>query len=548
MSSPFTLRPYQQATVSAVESAWERGVQRPAAVLPTGDGKTVTFSEIIRRHLEARRGRASVLVHHEELATQAAGKIHALCGRGISVGRVQAFRNEVDADVLVCSIPTIWRESRNRQIKNVTLGIVDEAHHASAPTWMAAMGALGAWAPGTRWAGFSATLDRNDDKALADVWDEVVYQRDIIDSIRSGSLVNPRGVRVQVADLVLDEVKRSRGDLQAHDLGSAMRDANTGDVIARAVAEHCPDRRGVIFAPDVWTANVFAKDMIAAGFTCEVITGETPTYEREAIYERFRTGETMWISNCMVLTEGWDAPWAEVAVIARPTQSHSLYVQMAGRVLRPWPAGGKVDALILDVVGVSTRYPLATIANLSNSVTSVRDGETLADALEREEKDGPDEAGTPIAGTIERTRGELVSSVVDLFAGSTSAWLQTKAGLWFIPTRKGEFFLQSMRGGTFRIGFNSRRDNGSVTWSKEDPAPLDIAMAWAEQYAERMDPGVSSRDSAWRNRPPSSGRLAVLETRRIPFDRRTITHGQAYDLAAIEAASTSLDRAYGKKR
>src|SRR5690606_40419450 len=98
------------------------------------------------------------------------------------------------------------------------------------------------------------------------------------------------------------------------------------------------------------TAESFAQDFRDQGISTEVVTGSTPVEERQEIFKRYQERETQVLANCMVLTEGWDMPQAEVAVIARPTQSRGRFIQMAGRVLRPLP--GKDKALILDVVGL----------------------------------------------------------------------------------------------------------------------------------------------------------------------------------------------------
>jgi len=388
---PLKLRPYQREALDALDNAWSGArrpsgtgvVTRPAVVLPTGMGKTVIFAELIARAL-SKKQRPLILVHREELAKQAAEKIHSAVP-GASIGIVKADRNETGADIIVGSVQTLAKPARREQVRDIGLGIVDECHHAAARTWRETMAYFGAW-DRTPWAGFTATMSRSDGGHLGDIWEEVVIKRDIMDGIRGGYLVNVKGKRIKVMDLDLDEVKRSRGDMQAGDLGDAMMDADAGNTIAKACREHAADRQGVIFAPTVPTAYQFAQDMRDAGFTCEVIEGDTPEDERTAIYERYRTGATQWLSNCMVLTEGWDAPWSSCAVIARPTESAALYIQMVGRVLRPWAAGGKTDALVLDVVGVSERHRLATMADLTTSpVRPPRDDDdewSLSDEVE----------------------------------------------------------------------------------------------------------------------------------------------------------------------
>ena len=85
-------------------------------------------------------------------------------------------------------------------------------------------------------------------------------------------------------------------------------------------------------------------------------TARPPIPEREAILARLATGETKVVSNCMVLTEGWDCPPVGCCILARPTKQMGLYRQMIGRVLRP--ADGKPDAVILDHSGAVFRHGL----------------------------------------------------------------------------------------------------------------------------------------------------------------------------------------------
>ena len=88
----------------------------------------------------------------------------------------------------------------------------------------------------------------------------------------------------------------------------------------------------------------------------EHLDGNTPIAEREAILARLKSGETELVSNCMVLTEGWDMPAVGCCILARPTKQMGLYRQMIGRVLRP--DDGKPDAIIIDHSGAVYRHGL----------------------------------------------------------------------------------------------------------------------------------------------------------------------------------------------
>jgi hypothetical protein len=362
----------------------------------------------------------------------------------------------------------------------------------------------------------------------------VAFTYNTADAIRDGHLVMPRGIRVQVANLDLDEVKRSRGDMQAGDLGDAMSDADAGTAIAKAYREHCPNRRGMIFAPTVATAYEFAEAMIDAGFTCETVEANTSHDDRVAIYERFRTGETLVISNCGVLIEGFDAPWAEVCVVARPTESEEMYVQMVGRVLRPFPAGGKVDALVLDVVGVSERHGIMSLTKL----TLTPESKESKDKKERKPKSLLE--ADPLPSEYVGNDGELVSTVVDLMARSTSRWLQTQnTGIWFVPVKGAFYFLWPEGDGNFTLG---RQPSYGKASKIESGLPLDYGMAWGERYADDEDEAsardggarIGSKSASWRqgNRPPTPAQIGEAE-------RLNQTYAARYGLRPIETVNTT---------
>jgi len=170
----------------------------------------------------------------------------------------------------------------------------------------------------------------------------------------------------------------------------------------------------------------------AIGFSAAVIHGKTSTEDRKLIYKKFQNGDVRSLINCMVLTEGFDAPWADCVVVARPTQSAPLFSQMVGRGLRTWP--GKENCLLLDVAGKGGR--LSTLIDLApGEVGSIRPGESLAEAAIRyeTEQDTLYDAGSLAFALKHRD--------MDMFAGSSHAWLSTDAGVMFIPVGSSFVFL-----------------------------------------------------------------------------------------------------------
>jgi superfamily II DNA or RNA helicase len=526
------LRNYQDAACAAVEKAWSDGILRPAVVMATGLGKTAVIAALCHRAATAGR-KPLVLVHRDELARQAVDKIRAF-DRSLRVGVVKAAENEVDAQVVVGSVQTLARLSRREQLRDVGLVIVDEAHHAAARTYMEILEHYGCFRDVLA-LGVTATMNRADDRGLGDVWQDVVFKRDILFGIREGFLVDVRGTSVAIPDLDLGKVKKSRGDYQDGALGDALIEADAGSVVAEAYREHAADRQGALFAPTVAAAQTFADALNAAGIPTETVTGETPTEERQLIYKRTRHGDTQVLSSVGVLTEGFDMPQLSCAVLARPTQSHGLYVQMAGRVLRPHP--GKRDALLLDVVGASEGKSLRSIVDLTETGIRPQPGELLLEALEREETEGAARDASV------RLQLDVSARELDLFTSSHAAWLQTAKGVWFIPTREHTYFLwPDGDDGTFKIGKCGVYSARGGEWLMGGLS-LDLAMSWAEQYAEEEDPMVASRDASWRKKKARPSEAQVGHAVRLGINVKNLSKNELSNAISIHHASKILDRA-----
>jgi superfamily II DNA or RNA helicase len=527
----FTPRPYQAESIQAVLDGWAAGGQRLAVVLPTGAGKTVCFSNLIAEvdAAGALPGRALVIAHREELIQQAADKIRAVLPER-TVGIVKAGRDEHYADIVVASVQTLAVEKRRRRIRDVGLVIVDECHHAAAQSYVDVLTHFGAWR-GVPTVGFTATLTRTDG-GLADIWSEVVYQMDILDLIEAGHLVDVRGKRVVVDGLNLDQVKTSRGDLADGQLGQALEDSNAAAVVAQAYREHAADRPGVVFTPTVNSARVMAEVMTGAGIPTGVVFGDMPRDERKATLARYQAGDLQVLANCMVLTEGFDAPHTSCAVIARPTKSPGLYVQMAGRALRLHP--GKADALILDVVGASTRHKLASLVDLSSrAIPTPRDGQSLKAA-----------AREPVQVVTPTVRPVLRVEDVEMFTTSRVRWLRTYRGTWFIPAGAVLLYLVADHAaGGYRL---RKWEHGREQAPPRDEAhALDDAMYWMEMHARRVAQGgtvLLTRTAAWRAGQPSSRQLGYCRRFRIPIPPGA-TAGDVSDAMDIHRASETLDRA-----
>lgn len=541
MSGVIQLRPYQDEAIKAVFDSWIMDMRRPAVVLPTGAGKTVIFTHMVRdfhswrtdihgREVGNGGARSLVLVHRDELAEQALKKLRETAP-DLNAGKIKAGDNDVQADVMVASVQTVSRDNRLQQLLHaqtvygdIGLIITDECHHGVAPSYRKIYEAF----PGALNAGFSATLARGDGVGLGSVWDDVVYTKSILWMISRGYLVDVRGQGVKLDHLDLSKVKTSAGDYQAKALGTAMVDADSPAVIAAAIRAYAPERRTIVFCPDVFSSLATAR---AIGPSAAVITGTTPLEDRKLIYKQFETGDLRVIVNCMVLTEGFDAPWADCAVIARPTKSAALYQQMVGRVLRTWP--GKLDALVLDVSGAAGR--LSTLIDLApGEIDTIKSGESLADAAIRYETQQDTIMDADSVAFALKYRD------LDLFKASSKAWLRTDGGVLFIPVSRGFVFLWPAAEGRWDVGAAPARGK----WRKlHSNLPLGTAQAWAETEAEELTAyryATGDKSARWRKEAAQGPQIGRARRYGYPIPESP-TKGQVSDLIAMGEASLKFD-------
>ncbi|MEV0237602.1 DEAD/DEAH box helicase [Nonomuraea sp. NPDC050786] len=531
-----TLRRYQEEAIQATYAAWDK-MRRPAVVLPTGAGKTVVFSHLAKQWREARTGQVVILVHRDELVRQTVAKLKSVAPM-LKVGVVKGGENQIRADIIVASVQTLGKPARVFPlIGKVGLVIVDECHHATAASYKRVLEELGCFQamdePGHAVAvGFTATMSRADKAHLGEVWEEVVYSKDILDLIAMGHLCDVRGKLVTIDGMSLEEVKKSRGDFQVASLSDMLITSGAITAVADAYLEHAKGEAALLFAPTVEAAQLFTAALEERGVRAATVWGAMDEMARRRTLRRFDDGDLDVICNCMVLTEGFDSPRASTAIIARPTTSAALYIQMVGRVLRPHPS--KTCALVLDVAGASRMHRLATLTDLSTDrVSDILEGESLAEAAERAVRDGALDLS-----------GDVGAIDVELFHKSRSVWLQTPAGCWFIPTKEKIYFLWPEVGNTFKVGSRLASGQPGGRFLKEG-LPMAEALAWTEQLAEEENPGdtVFQRGASWRStKAPSEGQIEVAV--RLGIDPAGMNRGRLSDAISIVKAGQMLDRAY----
>lgn len=343
------LRDYQLDLVERLRGRFAAGHRRVLGVAPTGSGKAVLGAAIVEGAI-ARGRRVGVFAHRIELIDQLSAKLDSY---GLDHGVIKPGHPRLDlrAPVQVVSVPTMARRLHRASSYGFDFLVFDECHHMGAASWLSVLNAF----PAAPALGLTATPYRQDGKGLGDVFEVLEAGPQVAELIRAGWLVQPQ----VLAPPPPDELANVRVQAGEYVMGSAAEildaTAPTSEIVQTWLAR-ARGRTTVGFACTVAHAGHLAEAFRAAGVAAAAIDGETPEAERNQVLRDLAAGRLGVVWNCMLLTEGWDLPACSCVILARPTQSRSLYKQIVGRGLRSAP--GKSDCIILDHVGAVHRFGL----------------------------------------------------------------------------------------------------------------------------------------------------------------------------------------------
>ncbi|WP_456297228.1 DEAD/DEAH box helicase [Vibrio sp. AK197] len=358
----YTLRPYQADSVKAVLHYFRQHSTPAVIVLPTGAGKSLVIAELAR----LAKGRVLVLAHVKELVEQNHAKYEGYGQQG-GIFSAGLGRKETEQQVVFASVQSVVRNLD--AFKNqFSLLVIDECHRVpddKGSSYQKVISHLRELNPGIKVLGLTATPYR-----LGMGW---IYQYHTRGQVRSEDArffrdcIFELPIRYLLDEGFLTPAKILDTPVLSYDF-SQLTPNHTGrykeseldmviDQAKRAtpqiidqVVEMAEKRQGVmVFAATVRHAQEIHQRLPAG--QAELVIGDTPTLERDAIIQRFKNRETKYLVNVSVLTTGFDAPHVDLIAILRPTESISLYQQIVGRGLRL--SEGKTDCLVLDYAGNS---------------------------------------------------------------------------------------------------------------------------------------------------------------------------------------------------
>lgn len=336
-----TLRPYQMNSIDSLRTHVALGKRRLLLTIPTGGGKTLTAAELMRSALTYDK-RVLFVVHLRELVDQTVRAL-ARCGiTHVGVMRGDDGRADPTAPIQVASIQTLAR--RKKPVADIV--ILDEAHRSLADSYVTNI-----WKayPEAIVIGLTATPCRGDGRPLGERYEVLISGATYSELIADGFVAEPIVYAPRVA-IDTSSLRKVAGDWDAEQVEEMMTGL-AGEILPTWQA-HAEGRSTIVFASGIRHSRDIVRRFLEAGITAEHLDGETPGDERAAILQRLADKTTTVVSNCAVLTEGFDSPGVRCVVMARPTLSLVLHMQTAGRGLRP----GEIQPVIIDHAGNVGRH------------------------------------------------------------------------------------------------------------------------------------------------------------------------------------------------
>lgn len=374
------LRDYQESALNSVIKDFQGGVNRQLIVLPTASGKTFVMAAVAKYFNK----KVLIVAHREELLLQAQDKFK-LYWPEADIGICKAERKEYNHQIVIGSTQTCSRPGCLRQLKKKGFDIlmIDETHHAPASTYQRIIKDLG-FGDKTKklLIGVTATPMRSDKKQLGDFFDKMVYSKTAGELIQSGHLAPVSGRRI-LTSFNLNKVHTRMGDFAVNELASVVNTKDRNKFVVEKFKEHCPTRKAIVFCVDVKHCQDTAQAFNTQGIIAEPVWGNMDKDLRKRVLKGFSKANIQVVTSCGVLTEGFDEPSIQAIVMARPTKSKGLYIQMAGRGLRKNP--GKEDCLVLDFT--DQYHNLNSIISLNKAIPESKYIEADKPKVEREKVD-----------------------------------------------------------------------------------------------------------------------------------------------------------------
>lgn len=324
------LRQYQKNLINKTREAYVKGYKSPCIVAPCGSGKTIIMSEMAKK-ATLKENHVLFLVHRKELKDQT---LDTLKWWGADMNYIE-----------VGMVQTIVR--RLEKTKEPKLIITDENHHSLAASYRKIYKHF----VNSKLIGFTATPTRLNGGGLGDINDILIEGPNAQELIEMGFLAPFKYYAPEIIDT--SKLKIQRGDYVSADIDELFKNkAIWGDVI-KHYKKLSDGKKAICYCSSINQSKQMADEFNQAGIIAKHIDGETPKTERDSAIQDFRQGKIMILCNVDLISEGFDVPDCNTAILLRPTQSLGLFIQQS---MRPMRYMDNKTAVIIDHVGNVGRF------------------------------------------------------------------------------------------------------------------------------------------------------------------------------------------------
>lgn len=444
------------------------------------------------------------------------------------------------ADITIASIRSLVSKGRIEKFdpERFKLVLVDEAHHIVAPTYLEVLKYFGldeASRDAAALVGVSATFSRFDGLRLGAAIDHIVYHKDYIDMIGEKWLADAIFTTAKTRVDLSNVKSGANGDFLPKQLSEAVNTDVTNDVIVRTWLSRAENRKStLIFCVDINHVQTLTAKFREAGIDARYITSQTAKDLRTVELDAFRNEEYPVLLNCGLFTEGTDIPNIDCVLLARPTRSKNLLIQMIGRGLRLHP--GKGNCHIIDMVG-SFETGISTTPTLFGldpeeglNETSVNDAKKKLEAI----TSGTDTSTSTSHGlsvaeedvTVNFTDYDSVHDLLQDNSGegyirtlSRNSWVRTSEDRYVLKAPAGKLVLAKDAFDLFSVTHFPAlppRSKSPYGRAREVAEHLEFAQAVhaADTLANRLFGSLFiGLWQPWRKRPASPGQIEFLKKR-----------------------------------
>lgn len=511
-----------------------------------------------------------ILAHRRELVEQAARHCEILYPeKKVEIEMGNAHASGL-ADITVASVASIMSKDRIQRYDpdRFKLLLIDEAHHSVAQRYLDVLQHFKLSKTGERGStslvGVTATFTRHDGIRLGEAFDEIVYHKDYLEMIQEGWLSDIAFTTVKT-HANLSKVKSSAGDFQIGSLSKAVNNDQINRITVDAWRAKAADTRRstLVFCVDLAHVQALTAAFRAQGVEAYFVTSATDKKTRAARLEAFRNGEFPVLVNCGIYTEGTDIPNIDCVLLARPTQSRNLLVQMIGRGLRLHP--GKTNCHVIDMVASLETGIVTTPTLFGLDPNELVDDAGVAEMISRKEVKekeaareqaamvavAPKAVARPYTGDVTFTDYDNVTDLIKDDVGdrhirklSPHSWVQIDEDRYVLSNRNGEL-----------LRIQQKDDNGgrdvmySVTLTRKLPSGSKMPFARPKEVATAItfEDAVHAADKAaselfpfefisklayWRKVPASDAQIDYLNKFRSEDEKLeygSIKKGRAAD-------------------